>query len=255
MKENILLVDDNIDFLDSVKDVLEQEGYKVATAGSGEAALSMIEFEPFAMILMDIKMPGINGVECFLRMRSRRPDVRVILLTAYALNDLIQTAHENGVLAVMKKPLEMNKLLHAIAAFQPLTDSSRRVLIVDDDQALCDNLAEILRSEGYRVDIATDGAEAVKASLTHAVDILLVDMKLPKLNGLEVYRLIKSAQPDVGTVVMTGYAKELANLVDQALQENAIALITKPLDMAALLKLLKAIVVERTDKKPGLETF
>jgi two-component system, NtrC family, response regulator HydG len=257
MKESILLVDDNADFVDSVKDVLEQEGYKVVTAADGKTALTILESAPFALVLMDIRMPGMNGVDCFLQMKSKYPDIRVILFTAYALNDLIRTAHENGVLAVMKKPLIMNDLLQAIEQSHEVTDSSGYVLVVEDDQAMSDNLAEVLSAEGYKVTVARDGIEAVIGSRARKVDILLVDMKLPKLNGLEVYRHIKAVQPHVAAIIMTGYARELKGLVDQALKENAFAFIAKPLDLTELLKLLDAVALAKNEtfKKTGPETF
>jgi two-component system, NtrC family, response regulator HydG len=258
MEENILLVDDNTDFLDSVKDVLEQEGYKVVTAVDAKTALSLVESASFALVLMDIKMPGMNGVDCFLQMKSRYPAIRVILFTAYALTDLIQIARDNGVVAVMKKPLEMGDLLQTIEMSSKPAEPSWRILVVEDDRTLCDNLIDVLNAEGYRVAVAHDGIEAVAESQSDAVDILLLDMKLPNLNGLEVYRLIKSAQPDVVAIIMTGYAKELNDLVDQAISENAFTCITKPLDVDELLTILNAVDSARrngTYRKPRPETF
>ncbi len=112
---NILLVDDNIAFIDSIKDILEDGGYEVETAESGEAALKCIRNRSFSLVLMDVKMPGMNGVECFFHMKQMNPDVCVILFTAYALTELIQKAHDNGVLAVLKKPLEMEVLIDVVA--------------------------------------------------------------------------------------------------------------------------------------------
>jgi CheY-like chemotaxis protein len=61
LKGTILLVDDNGEFLDSTKDVLEDEGYEVFTATNGEDAIRMVGERPFEVILMDIKMPGLKG--------------------------------------------------------------------------------------------------------------------------------------------------------------------------------------------------
>lgn len=119
----ILLVDDNIAFIDTIKDILEDNGFDVDTADSGEAALACVQNQVFDLVLMDIKMPGMNGVESFICMKQINPDACVILFTAYALDELIQQAHENGVMAVLKKPLEMEVLIDTISQFRSLMNS------------------------------------------------------------------------------------------------------------------------------------
>ncbi len=69
MKVKILLVDDNEDFLDSTKDVLEIEGYQVVTATNGEDAVALTGSQRFNIVLMGVKMPGITGVESFIKMK------------------------------------------------------------------------------------------------------------------------------------------------------------------------------------------
>ena len=114
----ILLVDDNIAFIDTIKDILEDNGFDVDTADSGEAALECVQNQAFDLVLMDIKMQGMNGVKSFLYMKQINPDAQVILFTAYALDELIQQAHKNGVIAVLKKPLEMEVLIDTISQFR-----------------------------------------------------------------------------------------------------------------------------------------
>ncbi len=76
-------------------------------------------------------------------------------------------------------------------------------------------------------------------------DVLLLDMKLPFLNGLEVYRRIKPLQPNIVAIIITGYAQEMAEFIQLTLSESARICLTKPLDMAQLLGLLKEIFVNR----------
>lgn len=248
MQANILLVDDNKEFIDSIKDVLEDEDYNVRTAFSGEEACSLAERESFDLILMDIKMPGMNGVESFLRMKEKNPDIRVILFTAYALEDLIRKAHENGITAVLKKPLDMDHLLDVIQKVQDESEGGY-ILIADDDRALCESLLDSLSGHGFRVATVSDGPSAVREAETHAYDIILLDLKMPELNGLEVYRRIKSIRPEVVTILITGYAEELEELVDQAIFESAYTVLPKPIDMNRLLQLLNRAA---QDKKRGI---
>lgn len=248
MQATILLVDDNEEFIDSIKDVLEDENCIVSTANSGEAACFLTERNSYDLVLMDIKMPGMNGVECFLRMKEKNPNIKVVLFTAYALEELIRQAHDNGITAVIKKPLDMDYLLGVIQKVKKKSDGGY-ILIADDDIALRENLLDILSQYGYRVAAVSDGPSAIREAETNAYDILLLDLKMPELNGLEVYRKIKAIRPSVITILMTGYAEELEDLVEQAMHENAYTILPKPIDMNRLLQLLNRA---SEDKKRGI---
>ncbi|MBN2107787.1 MAG: response regulator [Deltaproteobacteria bacterium] len=247
MKGRILLVDDNEDFLDSTRDVLEIEGYEVVTATSGEAAVALAAAESFDLILMDIKMPGMNGVESFIEMKKSNPRIEVIMATAYSVQDLISQALQEGARAVLQKPLDMGKLFKTIGDIRS-KGAGGFVLIADDDLALCDSLKDGLTLQGYDVCTANDAEEVIKKAESHQFDVLLLDMKLPILNGLEVYRQVKAMQPDIIAVVISGYALEMSELINQTLQESAHAFLRKPVDMHALLGILNDIC---TAKRSG----
>jgi two-component system, NtrC family, response regulator HydG len=114
VKGRILLVDDNEAFLDSAKDVLEEEGYEVTTASSGEEALKRFQADEYQVVVMDIKMSGMNGVETFIQMKKTDSRVKVIMCTAYIVETLIRRAVEEGARAVLRKPFEMEVLLRTI---------------------------------------------------------------------------------------------------------------------------------------------
>jgi DNA-binding NtrC family response regulator len=197
---------------------------------------------------MDIKMPKMNGVESFIKMKKNNPEVKVILFTAYSLETLIQRAHKEGVCEVLNKPLDMVRLFKTIEKIRKNQEGGC-ILIADDDQALCDSLLDVLSQKGYEVAVAGDGKKAVSQAKNQPFDILLLDMNLPRANGLEVYRDIKSLQPNLVAVIMTGYAEEMRELIDQTLKENAHTCLTKPLKIETLLELLDKIILA---KKEGL---
>ncbi|MDA8138279.1 MAG: response regulator [Desulfobacteraceae bacterium] len=244
MHASILLVDDNKEFVDNIKDVLEDEECEVLTAHSGEEACLIAGQRSFDLVLMDIKMPGMNGVECFLRLKDKDPDLKVVLVTAYALDELIQQAHDNGVLAVLKKPLDLAQLLGIIHETRSGADGGC-VLIADDDRNLCDNLNDALAEHGYRVAMANDGPSAIQAAQNQRFDILLLDLKFQELNGLEIFRRIKALQPKVITILITGYAEEMKEVIRQAIEENAYTMLPKPIDMDRLLKLMNTAAENR----------
>lgn len=106
----ILIVDDNREMVSSLCDIVELRGWASDRAGSGEAAVAMFNRERYDAVLMDIRMPGINGVEALRMMKRHRPQVPVILMTAYTEHRLVDKANAEGVTEVLAKPLAIETL-------------------------------------------------------------------------------------------------------------------------------------------------
>ncbi|MCD6361995.1 MAG: response regulator [Armatimonadetes bacterium] len=113
-----MVVDDDEQMAETLSDILEAKGYKVAVAGSGEQAIDRIAERRFDVILLDIRLPGMNGVETLRAIRRRCPESMVVMMTAYTLPDLIKKAEKEGALATLTKPLDMNKVLAFLREFQ-----------------------------------------------------------------------------------------------------------------------------------------
>jgi DNA-binding NtrC family response regulator len=123
------------------------------------------------------------------------------------------------------------------------------VLIVDDDAILCDTMSLILEESGYDVIMAGDGPAAIERVTEQSFDIIFIDMRLPALNGLETYLAIRDLSPGSVAVMMTAYRYEMADLVEEALSDNACTCLYKPLDMDQVLRLVDEIL-ERKRKSP-----
>ncbi|MFH1124033.1 MAG: response regulator [Pseudomonadota bacterium] len=129
----ILIVDDDQRMTRTLKDILTVKGYEADVARSGNEAIEKMAETHFDCLLSDIKMHGINGVELFRATKKSRPDLPVVLMTAYAHDELVKDVLEEGILAVLTKPLDINALLSFFAALrkellQPLTKISRQEL-------------------------------------------------------------------------------------------------------------------------------
>jgi DNA-binding response OmpR family regulator len=110
------------------------------------------------------------------------------------------------------------------------------VLVVDDDPDLCANLWDLLRDRGYRVCLARNGAEAAERLKGRDFRIVLIDMKLPDGDGSSVFRLVRRANPQARTLIITGYRSETEQQVQQVLAEGADAVCYKPFDLSRLLQ-------------------
>ena len=107
-----------------------------------------------------------------------------------------------------------------------------KVLVVEDEQDLCEMIAETLRDEGYDVTCAKDGAEAMAAASATPFDLVLADMRLPKLDGLTLFRRLREERPDTDVIVMTGNAA-VADAVS-VVKEGAFDYLTKPVRLEEL---------------------
>ena len=110
-KFRILVVDDELVVRDSLKEWLEEEGYTVAMAASGADALAVLEAGAFHLMLLDVKMPGMDGVEVLELAKSRSPDLTVVMMTAYATVETAVAAMKIGAMDYLIKPFEMDSLL------------------------------------------------------------------------------------------------------------------------------------------------
>lgn len=114
MAEHVLLVDDEEDFLDIMKERLSARGMEVSTETSAEKALKRIESELFDALILDLKMPGINGLEALKRAKKLRPELQVILLTGHASIEKGVEAIKLGAMDFVEKPADLEALSEKI---------------------------------------------------------------------------------------------------------------------------------------------
>ena len=131
------------------------------------------------------------------------------------------------------------------------------ILVVDDEKGLCSGLQEALRREGYTVDAANDAASALRLTQARLFNLVITDVKMPGLDGLELVRQVKAKSPDTLCILMTAYGT-VGNAV-QAMKEGAYDYLSKPLDMQRLRALVnkalefQAIVAENHELRSRLE--
>lgn len=239
-KPRILIVDDNLSLCKTLSFVLGHKGYTVTTAQDGPEAIERVKENPFDMIFMDIKMPLMDGVETYRRIKKIRPEAIVMMMTAYAVEELVQEALQEGAYGITYKPLDIERM---IAVIEEATEAREGalILVVDDDPGTCITLRNILVRRGYKVGMAHSGEEAIAMAQKAAHDIFFIDMKLPTINGLETYLAIRAIDPQVVAIMMTAYRQEMADLVEEALHNHAYTCLYKPLEMEELLRLLDEI--------------
>ena len=243
-KVRILVADDNINLCKTMSFILRRKGYAVTTAKDGPEAIERVGERPFDIIFMDIKMPLMNGAEACKAIKKVRPGAVVIMMTAYAVEDLVQEALEEGAYGVIYKPSDIEKMINLIEEAMEVKRGGL-ILVVDDDPGTRTTFRNILTRKNYKVGVAQTGEEAIAMTRQSTYDIIFIDMKLPTINGLETYLAIKEIQREAVVIIITGYHEEMGELVRQALNNSAYTCLYKPLDMEEVLRLVDEILTEK----------
>ncbi len=235
----ILVVDDNVDYCEGIIDFLEMEGFDAVGVHDGFKALETIEEEEFDMVLMDVRMPGMDGVETFRKIKKISPGTPTILMTAFAVESRIREALRGGVFGAFQKPVDNERLICSISKSLP---GGSVVMIADDDKELCSNLLGMFAEKGYRGVVVRNHETAIQMVSEKKFDIIILDMNQKGAKGIETYHKIRDFRPDVNIIIVTDNKKETGNLADQVSKNDACIFLEKPLDIDNLLEVVhKAI--------------
>jgi len=232
----ILIVDDDKRMVKTLVDILMLKGFQTVGSYSGTEALDLLQKKDFDCVLTDIKMPEMNGIEFFRKIKTIRPSVSVVFMTAYATNELVSQAMEEGAIATLNKPLDINLLLCFLSALR----EDLSIVIVDDDPMFCKTLGGVLKNRGFNVSEVSE-PDSLYAILKPEGQVVLLDMKLNNITGLEVLKKIRKKFPDLPVVLITGYREDMASSIDAALKINAFTCLYKPFQIEELLGVLASI--------------
>lgn len=114
MPDNILLVDDEPKTLKYLGRYLQKKGFEISTADNGENGLAIIEKEPVSVVVLDVLMPGMDGITVLKRIKQRKPAVQVIVLTGCASVELGMQGMKSGAFDFMTKPVDPPELVRLI---------------------------------------------------------------------------------------------------------------------------------------------
>jgi DNA-binding NtrC family response regulator len=142
MSEKILLVDDEKDFLEVMSERIEARGMDVTTADSAEKALKSVESGGFDAIILDLKMPGMDGLQTLKAIKQKNPDLQVILLTGHATVEKGIEAMKLGAMDFLEKPADLDKLTEIIKKAQ-----ARKMVIIE--RRMEEKMKQIIGTKGW----------------------------------------------------------------------------------------------------------
>jgi DNA-binding NtrC family response regulator len=236
----ILVVDDEAALRTMLAANLELEGYTIIEAENAERALEVAARERPDLVLTDIRMPGMSGVELFRKLRERGLKMPVVLMTAFALEELVQGALEDGAFAVLPKPFDVDHAVRTVrsAASQPA------VLVIDDSGSVATTTSAALLATGVSAKSAVEPQEALAAMREGGIDLCVVDLVMPQMSGPELSRKLRELDPSVSIIAMS--AHDVPELIRQVAKVGVETVLRKPFGMR---ELVRAIAVARGNPK------
>lgn len=226
----ILIVDDEGSLLLTLVANLELEGFDVVGAADASSALRLIADQDFDLVLTDIRMPDMNGVDLFRAIRSLRPQMPVILMTAFAAEALIDQAVQEGAFAVLPKPFDIEHVIFALSRAL-----SRPMVLVVDAPDEARPLAAALQTAGLSTGVTFDHVTTVLALQRQPTDVVLIDVKVLTSGTALVEHILEL---DASVAVIATSSGATPELFRRVAELGAFACLSKPLELERLLRLI-----------------
>jgi DNA-binding NtrC family response regulator len=274
----ILILEAEKSVAEGLQMILEEEGYAVDLALSGRSAMDTLREKEVDLLVADLRLPDMDGMEVVREAKEKRPSTKVIVMTGYPSVSSAVDAMRLGVSDYLPKPLRGDDFKTAVgkvfqkeknAALDQETDKAEprragrdrkdddldsedpsrpRILIMEDEPSLAAGLKMVLSEQGYRVSVADAGLRALGSLTGRDYDLLLMDLRLPDMDGMEVLRLIKETKPETGVIVMTGYAS-VASAVE-SMKLGALDYLLKPFTEDELEAAVEKALKEKKEAAP-----
>jgi DNA-binding NtrC family response regulator len=257
----LLFVDDEEEIVTSLSQALNRRGFEVNIALNGVTALEMVDKQKYDAVVLDVKMPDIDGIEVFNQIVKKYPDLPVIILTGHSsFDDAFQTS-KDGVADYLSKPIEIEELVEhikdAVSRARELQadrhngtdpgyiEDDIRVMLVDDEVDFLESMKKILQRRRMVITTAESGEKALVLLKEKIVDIAIVDVKMPGMDGLDVLKRIKKDFPSVEVVLLTGHPTVDAAL--EGIKLGADEYLKKPPDIDELISTIRHLFQKRQD--------
>lgn len=242
-KKTVMIVDDRLHMTTTLADILDDHGYTVVTAEDGFQALERVKEFPIDLALIDIVMPGINGVETFKKIKKLSPQTTAIMMTAFTMEELAREAIREGAYGLIYKPFDLNKIL---GLFEDCF-SGPLILIADDQSAARETFMDVLTERGYKTTTVESGYEAIEKVKEQHYEVIFLDLAMPFLDGEKTLMEIKKINPNASVVMYSGY--EVEETLKRCLENGAYAWLYKPYDPEKVIGMIEQIMSQKeTDR-------
>ncbi|MFP4363186.1 MAG: response regulator [Spirochaetia bacterium] len=217
--KSVLIVEDNIHARQFTAEELEELDYTVYQAGTLSQAEEIFEENTIDLVISDIVLPGEDGVEVYKSLTEKKPELAFLFMTGY---DLDQSLKEHELIErenLLSKPFTTEELAQYV--YNALSEkyeqkeegvlsqkTGKKVLLIDDDQVAAEGLSFLLEDEGFMVERARTGKEALKKAVEFTPNFVVTDIKLPDINGYTLAEKLKQSLPGVKIIGCSGFQED-----------------------------------------------
>ncbi len=201
---NILIVDDE----EAIRTLLVRflsKMHKTFGAATGEEAVELAQQRRFDVAFVDMRMPGMDGLDTLRALKTICPDTCIVIITGYAEDERLTAALREGAITCLKKPFRIDEIRNIIDQnVQSLGGAPLKILVVDDDEIFRKLFMKLDEDDKYAVTAVAKASDALAALKAEKFDICFIDIILPGVSGFQLYDECRVLSPETKVVLFTG---------------------------------------------------
>lgn len=251
MNEKILVVDDEENIVELIRVNLDAFGYTVITASNGRDGLAKAIAELPALILMDVRMPGMGGFEACKNLKANpvTATIPVIFLTAATQKEDYEEAKKSGGEHFLPKPFEPDELVELIIRLLNKPLAKNKLLIIDDDPSLREAVKIYFENSGLEIMTAANSEEALKTIHYSPPAIIISDILMPGIDGYQLCKKLKDSAEtqNIPLILLTSRSNAMDEL--KGFESGADSYVAKPFDLQYLEEEVNRLLKKGAAKK------
>jgi len=255
--KSVLIIEDNYHWQEILSSILKDFGFFVESASNFEEAIAKVTSNKFDIITLDLSMPRIEGSEIAKEIRKINKDIPIIIISAYAKDEIDKNIFELGIEYALNKPVNPSDLNDILSDILLGTDKTKKnvkekvensnldisnvsgvVLLAEDNITNQEVFKGLIENSKIELIIANNGDEAVKKyKANQKIDLILMDIQMPVMDGYVATKLIKEINKDVPIIALS--ANAMKEDIEKTKKAGMVDHISKPIDVATLYEKLK----------------
>ena len=238
-KNLISVIDDDASTRRSTTLLIESLGFQAAGFESADSLLKSSQLRETSCLVMDVRMPGMDGLQLQSYLAAAGYKIPIIFITAYEDKESRRQAIQAGAIAFLAKPFSADLLLQTLRAALPPESKERKKLmsIVDDDESVRRTTTLLIQSFGFQAAAFESAESLLNSDQLQETSCLIVDVQMPGMDGLQLQRHLAASGYKIPIIFITAYDSKESR--QQAMQAGAVAFLSKPFNDELLLETIR----------------
>ncbi len=244
-KHLISVVDDDESIRRTTTFLIESFGFRAAAFESAQSFLKSVLIDDTSCLLVDVQMPGMNGLQLQSELAAAGRGIPIIFITAYDNKEARLQAMQAGAVAFLGKPFNDEDLLKAVrlALREEFGPTKNLISVIDDDESVRRTTTLLIESFGYRAAAFASAESFLKSAQLHQTSCLILDVQMLDMNGLQLQSKLAAAGYSIPVIFITAYEDNDSR--GRAMRAGAIAFLDKPFSDEQLLQTVRSALVAR----------